>query len=143
MKSTLLQLSLCFLLLLGACSKESVIPEEKQPSSIKEYVERHFPDLAILQVVKDRDGLGITYEVTLEDSFYLEFNRKGEVKEIKGATRLPDSAVPEKVLSYVNEKYPDRFIRSWELDDNRQEVTLDNGLELVFSKDGDFLRIDT
>ncbi len=131
------------LLAAGACSKESVVPEDKLPASIQHYLREHFPDNAILQVVKDRDGLNVSYEVVLEGSFKLDFNRKNEVKDIEGATRLPDSVIPSKILSYVNEKYPDNFIKSWELDDNRQEIGLDNGLDLVFSRNGDFLRLDT
>ena len=38
--------------------------------------------------------------------------------------------------------YPDNFITDWELDDKKQKVKLDNGLELEFNKEGNFLKLD-
>lgn len=131
------------ILVTSACSKETVVPEEKLPASIRTYVDTHFPDNEILQVVKDRNGLNVSYELALSGSFTLEFDRKNEIKEIEGTTQLPDSVIPAKILDYVSVKYPGQFIKKWEKDDNRQEVELDNRLELVFNLAGDFLRIDT
>lgn len=125
-----------------ACDKESVLPMADVPVEITNYVNTHFPNNPIIQVIKDLDGVELTYDVTLEGNFYLEFNRKKEVIEIKGLSKLPDSVIPEKILEYVVTQYPENHIIKWELDDKSQEVTLDNELELVFNLKGDFLRID-
>lgn len=127
---------------LTACDKESVLPLADVPTQITNYVNTHFPNNPIIQVIKDLDGVELTYDVTLEGNFFLEFNRKKEVIEIKGLTKLPDSVIPEKILDYVVTQYPENHIIKWELDDRSQEVTLDNELELVFNLKGDFLRID-
>lgn len=136
-------LSLILLFVTTACSKETVIPQEKAPAAIREYLDKHFPGQAILQVVKDRDGLELSYDVTIEGPVKLEFSKKYEVTSIEGTAQLPDSVIPAKILDFVNEKYPGSYIKSWDLDDKRHEIELQNGLELVFNANGDFLRIDS
>lgn len=130
------------LLILSACDKESVVPEGKLPDDAQRFISLHFPDQSISQVVKDRDGLSVGYDVILENGIQLEFNRKGACSSIEGNIALPDSVIPEKILDYVNQTYSDHYIISWELDDREQEVEMDNGTELKFDKDSNFLRID-
>lgn len=125
-----------------ACEKVSVLPMADVPEEITNYVNTHFPNNPIIQVIKDVDGVELTYDVTLEGSFFLEFNRRKEVIEIKGLTELPNSVIPDKILEFVQTQYPENYILKWDLDDKSQEVTLDNELELVFNLKGEFLRID-
>lgn len=128
---------------LSSCEKETVLPESDWPAEIKTFVDTHFPNLAILQIVKDKDGLKKTYDVRLENGFKLEFNRKMEIIEIEGTDRLPDSVIPVKILDYVNQNYPENYIIEWELEGKNQEVKLDSRLELQFTMSGEFLRIDS
>ena len=78
----------------------------------------------------------------MSESISLEFNRKKEIIDIDGVTQLPNSVIPEKILQYVTTNYPTNFITDWKLDDKNQQVQLDNGLDLEFKMNGDFLRID-
>lgn len=130
------------LVFLTGCDKEKVLPSSDIPEEITQYVTTHFPDHEILQVVKDRDDLTVTYEVILDGGISLEFNRKKEIVEIDASTALPDSVIPDKILEYVRTNYPDHFITDWELEGKHQKVELNNGLELEFTMDGEFIRID-
>jgi len=105
-------------------------------------VSTNFPDNTILQVVKDSEGISMTYDVLLSENINLEFNRKKEIIEIKAKSKLPNSVIPEKILQHVSTNYPDNFITSWELDDGKQQVKINNGLELEFDKNMDFLKLD-
>ncbi len=125
-----------------ACDKESIVNADGLPSSAQTYITQHFPALDVLQVVKERDDLRVSYDVYLSEGYKLEFNKKGEIQGVEGNNKLPDSVVPAKILAYVNANYPDQFIIDWELDDRGQEVKLNNRLELVFDKNGNFLRLD-
>ncbi len=127
---------------LTSCDKEKVIPSTDLPSEITSYISTHFPNNSIVQAIKDRDGLTKTYDILLSESISLEFNRKKEIIDIDGVTQLPNSVIPEKILQYVTTNYPANFITDWELDDKNQQVQLDNGLDLEFKMNGDFLRID-
>lgn len=125
-----------------SCDKESVIGSGELPEDARSFLSTHFPGRTVTQVVKDRDGFVVTYDVLLDGGIDLDFNRKGECTSIESQERLPDSVIPEKILSYVTAQYPDQYIVAWELDDRGQEVRLNTGLELKFDKSGNFLRID-
>lgn len=129
---------------LTACEKESVIPETELPKSAQTYLSTHFDGLNVIQVIKDREGLRKSYDVYLAEGFELEFKKSGDVVSIKNNRNqsLPDSVLPEKLKAYVLENFASDYIVSWELDDNFQEIELNTGMELKFSKSGDFIRID-
>lgn len=136
----LLALTLAFTF--TSCDKEKVITSSELPQEITNYIAKHFPNHTILQVVIDRDDLTKNYEVILSENISLEFNRQYEIIEIDGVAQLPDSVIPAKILEYVSTNYPSNFITDWEIEDNHQQVELNNGLELEFNMQGDFLRID-
>lgn len=130
------------LMAFAACDKESIVSADGLPKDAQLFITQHFPDQEILQVVKERDDLKTTYDVYLSDGFDLDFDKKGKILSVEGTSKLPDSVVPAKILAYVEANYPDDFIRDWELDDRGQEITLSNGMDLKFDKNGNFLRID-
>ena len=129
----------------SSCEKKTVLSESELPSEIKTYVNTHFSDHSILQVLKDNDGFELTYDVMLTERISLEFNRKKEIIDIDGNRNfgLPNSVIPEKILTYVQSNYPSNYIIGWERTDYKnQKVELDNELELLFNKSDDFLRFD-
>ena len=125
-----------------SCEKETVLDDLNIPEEISDYVNTHFPDNKIIQIIKDVDELELTYDLTLEGSFSLEFNRKKQIISINGLNKLPDSVIPEKLLNYANNHYAEQHIVEWSLDNRDQEIKLDNGIELKFNTKGEFLRID-
>lgn len=125
-----------------ACDKESIVGADGLPSKAQTYISQHFPGHEIVQVVKERDDLRTSFEVYLSEGYHLDFNKQGEIQGVEGTNKLPDSVVPAKILTYVNANYPEQFIIDWELEDRGQEVKLNNRLELVFDKNGNFLRLD-
>lgn len=144
LKSTLVRTSLILTLMIAlvSCDQEKVMSASEYPSEITSYVATHFPNNSILQIVKESEGISKKYEVLLSENISLEFNKKKEITDIDGNTQLPNSVIPEKILQHVMANYPDSFITDWELDDNKQKVKLNNGLELEFNKEADFLKLD-
>lgn len=128
--------------LFPSCEKEVILPNNKIPSEITDFISNKFPEFTIIQAIKDKDGFELTYDITLEGGIFLEFNRKSELIDIEGMSKLPDSIIPDKILGYVATNFAANFITGWELDDRNQQVKLDNGLDLEFNMNGDFLRID-
>ncbi len=139
-KMSLILLSFAFIF--ASCEKEKVVSENDIPATSKSYITTHFPDQKIAQAIKEVDDLRTTYIVYLDNAVKLEFNKSGEVRKIEGNSELPDSVIPSPILTYVQDNYPAEYIKKWELDDNRQEVELSNGLDLEFDRNGNFLRID-
>ena len=140
LKSALVAVALSVSLI--SCAKEEVIPVSELPAEMKAYISTHFPSNTILQVVKDVDGLTKTYDVLLSERISLEFNRQKEIIDIDSEIALPNSVIPEQIRQYVTANYPSNVITDWELDDRNQQVQLNNGLDLKFNMNGDFLRID-
>jgi hypothetical protein len=128
--------------MLQSCDIENIVPEKKIPFEITNYLEKHFPEHEVLQVISIIDDLTKTYEVTLNDFSKLFFNRKKEVIYIKSSSQLPDSVLPTALLNWVDSYFPHHFIIGWELKDNKQKIILDNGTEVEFSIAGDFIRIN-
>lgn len=128
--------------LLASCEKETILPEHNLPGEIVTFVNTHFPENPVVQAVKEKDDFELSYKVILNGGFVLEFNRKKEITDIDGGTRLPDSVVPSSILSYVATHFPDQYIVGWERDSRTQHVKLVSGIELDFSMNGEFLRID-
>lgn len=112
------------------------------PSKIQNYVNTHFPDNEVLQVMEDKEGFSKKYDLTLSGAISLEFDKDNNISQIDGLTKLPDSVIPAKIRSFVLENHPSNLIIAWELDDKNQQVKLDNRLDLEFNMKGDFLRID-
>ena len=140
LKSSLVAIALTVSLI--SCAKDEVIPVSELPAEMKAYISTHFPSNTILQVVKDVDGFTKTYDVLLSERISLEFNRQKEIIDIDSEIALPNSVIPEQIRQYVTANYPSNVITDWELDDRNQQVQLNNGLDLKFNMNGDFLRID-
>lgn len=144
MKRILLLAMMVLPLIAMACTDhdEVIISADKLPAKVQTYIKAHFPSCNILQATKERELGGPEYTVWLSEGYKLEF-RKSEVTEIKGSSKLPDDVIPAKILEHVAANYAGLHILEWKLDDLvTQEVKLNNGLELVYSAGGDFLRID-
>ncbi len=53
------------------------------------------------------------------------------------------AALPQAILNYVSTNYPNNTIREAEIEDNNNyEVELNNGIELIFDQQGNFLGVD-
>lgn len=122
-----------------AAQNNQVTAKNDLPVKIQEYLDKSFPGYKVLRVEKDKNDNTPDYEIYLEKDIVLDFDKNNNIESIDARAKLPDTAVPAQILSYVKTNYPSASIFDWEMDDRQQEVTLDNGNELKFSKDGAFI----
>ena len=134
--------TLGLLLFATSCDEEKDLSENEIPNEITTYVTTHFPSNNIIRVTEDKDGTRKSYDVVLSGNIKLEFNRQREITDIDSSSKLPDSVIPQAIRDYVSENYPDNFITDWELEDNHQQVGLNNDVDLEFTMDGVFIRVD-
>lgn len=127
---------------LSSCAQDKALSADEIPSEIKHYVKTHFPENTIIRAVLDRDGMEKTYDVELDKAIRLEFNKNKKIIDIDGASKLPDSVIPEALRNYVLVNYRSSVITDWELDGRKQQIELDSGVDLIFNLKGDFLRVD-
>ena len=130
-------------MILVSCAKEEIILGDNLPMEIRTYITTHYPSQSITESEIDKTDSTNTYEVKLNNASSLEFNYKKEIMDIDGNTELPKSVISSKIFDYVSVYYPNNFIRGWELDEGcKQEVELNNSLDLEFDLNNNFLQCD-
>ena len=129
---------------LASCEKnDEFLTLELLPQSAQHCIATHFGDLTISHVVKEYDEFTYNYDVHFTNGNKIEFNRSGEWTDIDCRyTKVPDSIVPTGILSYVNANYPSNNINQISIDGRYYDVDLNNDVDLVFTKSGDFVRVD-
>lgn len=127
----------------NAAASDRIVSYEQLPQPAKVFITAHFADSQVAYAKID-DG---RYEVRMADGTELEFSRKGEwVKVDCEHNVVPESVlelIPEGIKTYVEANFPGAAIVKVDRERSaRIEVELDNDLDLVFGKKGNFLRID-
>ena len=115
---------------------------EQLPTQSQQLIKNHFSELSIALVKMDSDFLDKSYEVIFTNGNKIEFDRKGNWKEIDcKRTQCPDELIPVQIKDYVKQHYPNNRICKIEKETwNGYEVNLSNGLSLEF--DSNFRLID-
>ena len=94
--------------------------------------------------IDKKDGVIKEYEVKLADGMKIDFDTLGVWKEIKAPAdgEVPRALVPDTIMNYVNENYPEIKVRKIEKDKRGYEVDLSNHTELQFDHNGGFIKKD-
>ena len=85
----------------------------------------------------------ICYDVILTDGTNVEFNHKGEWKEIKRhGLPIPQAIIPEVIQDLIKKNYSSNKVVKIEKEIRDYEIKLDNGLEMTFDLKGNLIDID-
>ncbi len=136
-------LMIIFSLTAQAQKKKTYYNVDDTPEQISAYAAEHFSDHKIIYTKKKSKAHKTKYKTRLDHHIKLEFDENFQIKEIDSKDGLPSSVIPQKIADYAREHYPNHKIIEWERKkDGRQEIELDNKLELIFDQEGNFLKID-
>ena len=140
---SILALAIATLVGLQSCEKEDVmIPATELPEEVISFLDTHFSGIEIRSVIKDYDNSTYEFEVYLSNGTRIELSRRGEWRNVENhLAGVPHSVIPNKILTYVAENYPDQMIIGIERD-RQIDVELNGGVGLVFSLNEDFVRFD-
>lgn len=140
---SILALAIATLVGLQSCEKEDVmIPAAELPSEVISFLDTHFNGIEVRSVIKDYDNSTYEFEVYLSNGTRIELSRRGEWRNVENhLAGVPHSVIPNKILTYIAENYPDQMIIGIERD-RQIDVELKGGVELVFSLNEDFVRFD-
>lgn len=126
----------------SACARDRIITYDQLPQGVKTFISTHFADSQV-SYSKIDDG---KYEVRMTDGTELDFARDGQWDKVDCKyTAVPASVlalVPQSITAYVNANFPNSVIVKVDKERFSIEVELDNDLDLVFGKKGNFIRID-
>ena len=140
---SILALAIAILVGLQSCEKEDVmIPAAELPSEVISFLDTHFSGIEVRSVIKDYDNSTYEFEVYLSNGTRIELSRRGEWRNVENhLAGVPNSVIPNKILTYIAENYPDQMIIGIERD-RQIDVELKGGVELVFSLNEDFVKFD-
>lgn len=131
---------------LVACDEEGKKPIEFSdlPQSAQTFVQTHFADKQIAAVYRDSEVADKDYEVIFVDGANIDFTKKGEWDEVedRDADGVPTAIMPQGIVDYVATTYVGQYVVQIGKDRSNYEVELVNGVDLVFDKEGRFLRYD-
>lgn len=122
---------------------DRVITFDQLPEKAKTFITTDFADQKVSYAKEETDIFEVTYEVVFSQGTKIEFDSKGEWKEIDCKyTMLDEKFAPDQIKAYVAKQWPDvKFVR---IEKGRYgyEVDLTNGLELTFDKNFNLIEID-
>ena len=128
---------------LSANAQKTVIKKEALPANAQAFLKTHFGSKKPSYVLEDKEILSTEYKVQYDNKIEIEFDKKGNWKEVDGkSAKIPSSIIPKKIASYVKDNFRKEKITKIEIGTSGYETKLTNGLELKFSLKGDFTKID-
>ena len=112
------------------------------PAKAQQYL-KHF-DSPVAHIEVDNEGVfGKTYEVRLKDGSEIDFDKKGEWKNVDTNLKpVPAAFVPKSIADYVKKNYPEAFVSKIDRESRGYDVELSNHMDLKFDANGNFLRFD-
>ena len=136
-------LGLLMLPTVAVADNDKVIETEQLPAAARTTLSKYFRGKEIAVVTMDTEMFGKSYDVVFADGDKIEFNKKGEWKEIKCKnSSVPANLVPTKIMYQVKKRYPAQKIIGMEIDKDGYEVKLSSGLEIKFNKKFKVVEID-
>lgn len=120
-----------------------IITFEELPIKAQEFVTTYFSSQTIRFVRIEIEVTKTDYTVRFENGMEIEFNSNGDWEEVESHSEcLPSGFLNEMILNFLNKNHPNFCLNEIARDRHKIEVELANGLEIVFNKNGEFLRYD-
>lgn len=128
-------------LLLSTGCEEMEIPYGKLPAAARTFIEHYFPTETCVYSERDRDDGQREYEVRLSNGTEIQFNGSGDWKKVDCKYLfLPDGIVPAAIVADLAVRYPGVGIYKAERERGGYEISITNGLKLIYTADGVFVR---
>lgn len=112
-----------------AQAQEVQIKQNQLPANLSQFVRKHYPTAKISEITREKKLRRTEYEIRLDNGTKLEF-QNSKLYEIDGDAQIPNSLLPVKVLQYIQKSYPNTYVTEWKLDNRKQKVELNSGVEL-------------
>lgn len=140
-----LAVALCGGFAVAQASDEIVRDVNYLPQNAQTFLNENFSkkDISFIKIDKTI-GFIRDYEVVLTDGTEIDFDREGNWDSIEMPKQkaVPSKIVPKAISNYVAGNYPGQHIVSIDKERHGYDIELQNGLDLVFNKAGQFKKID-
>ncbi|MGL4293227.1 MAG: PepSY-like domain-containing protein [Bacteroidales bacterium] len=141
MKKCMITLNvLCMAFALSSCEKEDVlISADKLPDTAKSFIRTHFENKTLLVVSYDKDFREKEYKASFDDGTTISFDKNGHWDEIHDPSGISEKIVPAGISSFVESKHADALIIGLDKNKKSIETDLNNGIELRFDLNHNFI----
>lgn len=143
------KLTMILVSLLALCASEScadndkIIQMSQLPTIAQEFIKTYFESPNVAVVKQENNGLSRSYEVVFTNGDNIEFDRKGNWKEIECKNSCVPSAIIHKhIIDYIKSSYPTAVVKKIDRDKRGYELELSNGIELSFDLMYNLIDID-
>ena len=140
MKKITTTLTVAAAIALSACNSSGKQQQIELPDLAQMFLSQNFANAQISNVSNDSAAV---YEVELSSGTQLQFNSDGMWMKVqaKQGENVEAKVLPFPAQTYLHEIYPEKKIKLVERDipTGLMRVTLDDGLEIVFSSDGEVI----
>lgn len=119
------------------------IQVSQMPQPAQQFIRQHFADSKVALAKIENDFFDKSYEVIFTDGNKVEFDKKGNWKEVNCKySSVPMTIPPTPIQKYVENNYPDVKVLKIERDKQEYEVKLSNRVELKFDLKFNLIDID-
>lgn len=125
-------------------AQDKAISFSNLPDKAKTFLKKYFSDAEIITVKMGTEYIfKKEYEVVLKTGSKIEFDSDGiwEKIEMKGVA-VPVQIIPSTISQYIRKSFPNTFVKEIIRARKGYEVEISNGLDLEFSGEGEFIRVD-
>ncbi len=126
----------------AAPDHDYAITFDQLPAVSQTFVKTHFAQVQVAYCMRDSHS----FEARLADASEIEFNLDGSWKEVDCKYKeLPASIIkllPATIPAYVKSTFPAAVVTKVNQKLWGYEIELNNGLDVEFNKEGQFLKID-
>lgn len=139
-----LMLCLFSLQMIVRADNDKTIQTSDLPKKAQLFIEKHFSGVKVAYAKQESDLLDKTYDVVFTNGNKVEFDKKGEWKEVDcKQDELPAGIVPAKIKEYVNQNYSGVKMLKIDRDKKDYEVKLSNKLDLKFDMRFNLIELDS
>ena len=113
------------------------------PAKAQTLLNNHFYGQKVMLATIESGVVSRSYDVVLQNGTKLEFDKKGNLKEIDCKQGIvPALLIPQAIKNYLKDNYAGQSVKKIEINKNEYEVELTNGLDLTFNKHFQLIDID-
>ena len=141
----LITFSICLFAILGfaKADNDKPISWNELPQKSLEFIKKYFPKNEVSFAKMENEIWDKTYEVVFTNGEKIEFNNKGEWKEIDcKLSSIPDALIPAAIKKHITEQFSQNKVVEIERDSKGYEIKLDNKLELKYTPTFQLKEID-
>lgn len=114
------------------------------PAAAQTMLKKYFPKTKVNHIKIDKKTFGgRDYDVVLTNGTEVEFDSEGNWKEVNcGINQVPAGLILKSIQNYVKNNFKGAKIVSIEVEKDKYELKLSNGLEAEFDRAGNFRKVD-